>query len=95
MWSRNPSDGIRGRREVGNGVWSVRIRCRSKRCCVVAVVAKWEDVWIEFEFKSSHFKAHNHDINECDVIVCWEHDWKDCPIEVIELRTKIMELRQS
>lgn len=53
----------------------------------------WEDIWIEFEFKSSQFKAHNHDPKECDVIVCWEHDWKDCPIEVIELRTKIEELR--
>jgi len=53
----------------------------------------WEDVWIEFEFKSSQFKAHNHDPNECDVIVCWEDDWKDCPIEVIELKTKIEELR--
>lgn len=55
----------------------------------------WEDVWIEFEFKSSHFKTHNHDIKECDVIVCWEHDWKDCPIEVIELKTRIEELRGS
>ena len=53
----------------------------------------WEDVWIEFEFKSSQFKVHNHDLGGCDVIVCWEHDWKDCPIEVIELKTKIKELR--
>jgi len=53
----------------------------------------WEDIWIEFEFKSSNFKIHNHDPKECDVIVCWEHDWKDCPIEVIELKTKIEELR--
>lgn len=53
----------------------------------------WEDIWIEFEFKSSHFKIHNHDPKECDVIICWEHDWKDCPIEVIELKTRIEELR--
>jgi len=53
----------------------------------------WEDIWIEFEFKSSHFKVHGHDPKECDAIICWEHDWKDCPIEVIELKTKIEELR--
>jgi len=52
----------------------------------------WEDIWIEFEFKSSHFKVHNHDPKECDVIVCWEHDWQECPIEVIELRKEIERL---
>jgi hypothetical protein len=29
----------------------------------------------------------------CDIIVCWEHDWPDCPIEVIELRDVIRKLR--
>ena len=53
----------------------------------------WEDIWIEFEFKSSYFKAHGHDPKECDAIICWEHDWKDCPIEVIELKTKLKELK--
>jgi len=53
----------------------------------------WEDIWIEFEFKSSHFKTHSHDPKECDVIVCWEHDWQDCPIEVIELRKELERLR--
>jgi len=54
----------------------------------------WVDVWIEFEFKSSYFKAHNHDPKECDIIVCWEHDWKDCPIEVIELKKEIESLQE-
>jgi len=55
----------------------------------------WEDIWIEFEFKSSYFKVHGHDPKECDAIICWEHDWKDCPIEVIELKTKIEELKRD
>jgi DNA-directed RNA polymerase delta subunit len=55
----------------------------------------WEDVWIEFEFKSSQFKAHNHDPKECDIIVCWVHDWKDCPLEVIELRSEIDKLKRG
>ena len=53
----------------------------------------WEDIWIEFEFKSSHFKAHKHPAEECDIIVCWEHDWKDCPIEVVELKKEIATLK--
>jgi len=52
----------------------------------------WEDVWIEFEYKSSSFKIHKHDPKECDIIVCWENDWKDCPIEVIELKEIIKKL---
>jgi len=46
----------------------------------------WEKVFIEFEYRSSHFQEHGHDPSECDLIVCWEHDWSECPIEVIELR---------
>lgn len=53
----------------------------------------WEDIWIEFEFKSSHFKAHNHDPKECDIIICWEHDWKDCPLEVISLKERLETVR--
>lgn len=53
----------------------------------------WEDIWIEFEYKSSQFKLHKHDPKECDIIVCWENDWKDCPIEVIELKKVIQEIK--
>ena len=43
---------------------------------------------IEFEFRSSNFKAHRHDSSKCDVIVCWHHDWPEVPkgVEVIELK---------
>jgi len=54
----------------------------------------WEDIWIEFEYKSSQFKNHKHDPKECDIIVCWEHDWKECPIEVIELKSVIKKLKE-
>jgi len=49
----------------------------------------WEPVSIEFEYKSRNFLAHGHDVNGCDVIVCWIHDWYDCPLEVIELKSII------
>src|SRR5579864_7616518 len=45
-------------------------------------------VRIEFEFRSSNFRAHGHDAKKCDCIVCWHHDWPDVPhhLEVIELK---------
>ena len=45
-------------------------------------------VRIEFEYRSSNFKTHRHDPKKCDCIVCWHHDWPNCPksIEVIELK---------
>jgi len=55
----------------------------------------WERVYIEFEYKSSDFKNHGHDPKECDIIVCWEHDWPDCPIQVIELKPIIRELQNK
>jgi hypothetical protein len=47
----------------------------------------WERVKIGFEYKSSDFQKH-FDTGEYDIIVCWEHDWADCPkgIEVISLK---------
>lgn len=53
----------------------------------------WETVRIEFEFKSKHFKKQNHPIKGCDLIVCWEHDWKECPLPVLELSKMIKRLQ--
>jgi hypothetical protein len=43
---------------------------------------------IEFEYKASNFRTHGHTADECDWIVCWEHDWPDVPphLKVVELR---------
>jgi hypothetical protein len=53
---------------------------------------KWQRVHIEFEYASSNFVTHKHPIEGCDLIVCWKHDWKECPIEVIELSSEIVKL---
>lgn len=53
----------------------------------------WERILIEFEYLSSNFKQHGHDPKDCDIVVCWENDWKDCPLEVIELKTEIEAMR--
>ena len=48
---------------------------------------KWQPVKIEFEYESRNFLQHLHDPNGCDLIVCWEHNWPECPVEVLELRS--------
>ncbi len=48
---------------------------------------RWERVRIEFEYESRNFLKHMHDAHECDLIVCWRHNWPECPLEVLELRS--------
>jgi len=43
-------------------------------------------VLIEFEFESRNFLAHGHNVEDCDLIVCWSHSWPECPLEVLELK---------
>lgn len=52
----------------------------------------WVEERIEFEFRASEFQVHGHDVEKCDIIVCWVNDWQDCPIEVIELKSVVKEL---
>ncbi|HET9182026.1 MAG TPA: hypothetical protein VFP59_07830 [Candidatus Angelobacter sp.] len=42
-------------------------------------------VRIEFEYESRNFLKHLHNSAECDLIVCWVHNWPECPLEVVEL----------
>jgi hypothetical protein len=46
---------------------------------------RWQRVRIEFEFESLNFVKHGHDVKGCDMIICWKHNWPDCPVEVVEL----------
>ena len=54
-------------------------------------------VKIEFEYKSKEFVTHGHNPNECDVIVCWKDNWKDCPqnIEVLELSKEVEKIKST
>jgi hypothetical protein len=58
---------------------------------------RWQRVNIEFEFESKNFREHGHPLNGCDVIVCWRHNWDECPkhIEVVELSSVIESLAQA
>jgi len=48
---------------------------------------KWQRVRIEFEYESRNFRDHGHSPDGCDIIVCWRHNWQECPLhlEVVEL----------
>jgi len=53
---------------------------------------RWQRVRVEFEYLSSEFKKHNHPTEGCDLIVCWKHDWQECPLEVIDLSEVVKKL---
>lgn len=61
------------------------------------VPGRWQRVLIEFEFESKNFHNHGHPLNGCDLIVCWRHNWPDCPehIEVLDLSRAIKSLTGS
>jgi hypothetical protein len=73
-------------RYVVEGVGTGFPDCEAKR---TGGKNKWERVRIEFEFRSRNFRDHGHDPSGCDLVVCWEHDWTECPVEVLELRSAI------
>ena len=45
----------------------------------------WQEVRVEVEQESRNFLKHGHSPNGADLIVCWIHNWPECPIEVVEL----------
>jgi hypothetical protein len=58
---------------------------------------RWQRVHLEFEFESRNFRDHGHSLTGCDVIVCWRHNWPDCPhhLEILELSSLIKSLPTS
>jgi hypothetical protein len=58
---------------------------------------QWQDVNVEVEMYSRNFVAHKHDPKKCDVIVCWIHNWPECPewIEVVELSKEVEKIGRS
>ncbi|MBN1506661.1 MAG: hypothetical protein JW955_07435 [Sedimentisphaerales bacterium] len=84
-------------RELGYYVEAVQAGypdCEAKR---QIAKGKWQRVKIEFEFESRNFRDHGHPPEGCDIIVCWRHNWTECPehIEVLELSQVIQELAAS
>jgi Homing endonuclease associated repeat len=64
-------------------------------CLAMREVApgRCQRVRIEFEYESRNFLAHGHALDGCEIIVCWVNNWPDCPLEVIELKKVMEEMR--
>jgi hypothetical protein len=65
--------------------------CEAKRY-IAGRRDRQQRVRIEFEYLS---KDYDHPTEGCDIIVCWKNNWKDCPLEVIELSSEIEKLRKT
>lgn len=84
-------------RELGYLVEAVQAGfpdCEAKR---QIAPGKWQRVRIEFEFESRNFLEHGHRADGCDLIICWRHNWADCPenLEIVELSSVIRTLPKS
>ena len=55
---------------------------------------RYQRVRIKFEYKSSNYKSQGYDSAGADMIVCWLHDWADCPLEVLDLKRAIDKLKK-
>ena len=55
---------------------------------------RYQRVRIKFEYKSSNYKSQGYDSAGADMIVCWLHDWPDCPLEVLDLKSTIDKLKK-
>ena len=86
-----------GAMAVSLGFLILRIQTEFPDCEALRVAGKDRNrpVKIEFELESRNFLRHGHDPNGCDIVVCWEHNWPECPLEVIELKKEIARLGKN
>ena len=73
------------------GFLVLRMQAEFPDCEAWRVVGKdrLQHVKIEIEYESRNFLRHGHDPAGCDLIVCWEHNWEECPLEVVELKKAV------
>lgn len=78
------------------GFWVLRIQTEYPDCEALRMIdeERCQLVKIEFEKESRNFLKHMHLASECDLIVCWKHNWPECPLEVVELKT-VLSLQQA
>jgi hypothetical protein len=79
-------------RQLGFIVESVQAAFPDCEAKMEVYPGRWQRVRIEFEYESRAFKKHNHDAAKCDLIICWRHNWPNCPpkLQVLEL-SRMME----
>jgi hypothetical protein len=77
------------------GFMVLRIQTEFPDCEAIRKIGpeKYQAVRIEFGYDSRNFLRHGHDPEGCDLIVCWEDNWEECPLEVVELRGRLPKLK--
>jgi hypothetical protein len=76
------------------GFYVIRVQSEFPDCEALRRVERdrCQLVKIEFEHESRNFLFHGHSLTGCNLIVCWSHNWLDCPIEVLELKSVVGKL---
>lgn len=84
-------------RKLGFGVLRFQTAFPDCEALREVVRGQLQRVRIEFEYESKNFLRHKHRVDGCDIIVCWVHNWKECPkhIEVIELGKMMRSIAKS
>lgn len=77
--------------ELGFVVTWIRMEFPDCEAMILVGDDKWQRIRIEFEYESRNFLKHMHDAKECDLIVCWKHNWPECPVKVLELSKVLQE----
>ncbi len=51
-----------------------------------ALVKKGDTIYrVEFEYQASSFHAHQHDVHDCDLVICWRNDLRDMVLPILSL----------
>jgi len=53
---------------------------------------RWQLKKLEFELESRNYVKHGHPVGGAHILVCWKHNWPECPLEVIELSKLLPEM---
>lgn len=69
-------------RAVVHGWEILKIGCSFPDALIQYQGQEWRT---EFEYAASNFLTHRHDHRLCDLIVCWENDYPDCPLPILAL----------
>lgn len=61
----------------------------AKRCSgTQELFVRWEQLKLHFEYRSLDIKKYEDRLFLCDLVVCWHHDWEECPIPVLSLKAE-------
>jgi hypothetical protein len=76
-------------KDLGYSVSRIQTACPDCEALQRVGPNRWIPRKIEFENESRNFLTHMHSLDDADLIVCWTHNWPECPLEVLELKSVI------